>query len=247
MQNASCMLLITSATSPMSLLSLAAPAKAAARVGGQIFAFNAIFEECSPSIGFIRSSSSLNSQVFAAGQSLFHFATNAYDIMIKCVFTCLDIALQHIFNFLLRQHHLQPPDELFEHGNHSSAIESISSSLPNTKDDNDPIIFHEAIFFTTRHVPRTLLVEKGEHRLRPASTSPSTWCARQCHYCVRKDCPRLERARPNLHSRTRSALQDRRPLDHGMGACEGACLAGQRTSPSSHRTTTSARRVRQTT
>ena len=109
---------------------------------GQIFAFNAIFKERSPSIRFIRYSSSLlltcrTSKVFAAGQSLFHFATNAYDIMIKCVFTCLDIALQHIFNFLLRQHHLQPPDELFEHGNHSSAIESMLSYLPNTKDDND--------------------------------------------------------------------------------------------------------------
>ena len=57
--------------------------------------------------------------------------------MIKCVFTCLDIALQHnsisvfantIFNRLMN---------IFEPGDHSSVIESIFSSLPNTKDDND--------------------------------------------------------------------------------------------------------------
>ena len=114
--------------------------------------------------------------------------------------------------------HLQSLDELFESCDHS---------LPNTKDGNDPIILHESLVFTTCHVPRTLLTEKGAHRSRPASTSPSTWCARQRHSCVRKGRPRLERARPNLlrHSRARSALQDRRPLDHGMGACEGACLA----------------------
>ena len=63
---------------------------------------------------------------------------------------------------------------LFEPGDHSSAIESMLSYLTNTKDDNDPIIFHESLFFTTRHVPRTLLVEKGAQRSRPASTSPST-------------------------------------------------------------------------
>ena len=104
---------------------------------------------------------------------------------------------------------------LFKPGDHSSAIESIFSSLQKTTDDNH---LPRALFFTTRHVPRTLLVEKGAHRSRPAITSPSTWCARQCQYCVRKGCPRLERARPNLHSRARSALQDRRPLDHGLGA-----------------------------
>ena len=94
--------------------------------------------------------------------------------MIKCVFTCLDIALQHnsisvfantIFNSLMN---------FFEPGDQSSVIESMLSYLPNTKDDNNPIIFHESLFFTTRHVPRTLLVEKGAQRSRPASTSPST-------------------------------------------------------------------------
>ena len=79
------------------------------------------------------------------------------------VFTCLDIALQHIFNPLMN---------FFEPGDHSSAIESIFSSLPNTKNDNDPIILHESLVFTTRHVPRTLLTKKGAQRSIPRSHRP---------------------------------------------------------------------------